>query len=150
RVPIVNRSSPSGVSTFTSRWVTTTISLPSVASAFSTAATDAGRPTESGISSPGNSTEFFNGNNGSELIWISCFSAMSLSLSLLRCFGPHCGLYFERKPFSTLRYQHFISIANLSADDLPRQRRLHFSLDRPLQRPGPERRVITDLHQMLA
>ena len=40
------------------------ISLSSVATAASTAASEEVRPTDKGISNPGNNTEFFNGSNG--------------------------------------------------------------------------------------
>jgi len=75
---MVNRSLAAGVSTEASRCVTTMISLLSVASAASTAEIDPVRPTDSGISKPGNSTEFFNGSNGSVPMWIS-FSAIYFS-----------------------------------------------------------------------
>ena len=48
-----------------SRCVNTTISLDSVASAASTAAIDAGRPADRGITGTGNSTAFFSGSTGS-------------------------------------------------------------------------------------
>ena len=71
RVPMVYKSPRPGVSTDGSFCATTITSLSSVDSADSTAATDALRPTPSGIRSPGNNTEFFNANNGNVRIFSS-------------------------------------------------------------------------------
>src|SRR5581483_9414983 len=64
-VPMLNRSSAPGDSTAASRCVTTTISLSSLESAVSIAATEAGRLTVSGSSRWGKRTVFLTGSSGS-------------------------------------------------------------------------------------
>ena len=147
---MVYRSAAAGESTDGSRCATTTISLSSVASAFSTAAIEAARPTESGISSPGNSTEFFSGSNGSVRICIF-HVRHPVSLLLLK-------MLRRAQPDSTsndsssiaFRHHHLLAVPNLAGDQLPRQRRLHFFLDRALQRPRAESRIVADFHQVFA
>src|SRR5262245_29064126 len=65
RVPTVYRSSTPGDSCAGSRWATSISDFSSDPAAASTAASDAARPTDSGMNRPGNRTVFLSGRTGS-------------------------------------------------------------------------------------
>jgi len=66
RVPTVFRSARAGWSSTPSFWALTMKAFSSVISTASMAATECGRPTDSGMNRPGNSTVLRSGNSGSD------------------------------------------------------------------------------------
>src|SRR5436190_1087183 len=87
--------------------------------------------------------------------WVSTRPGMNTSKGLThnRCFPRRMcrtplSCKRQRSPCAIVIAHHVLAVANLAFQQQTPQRVFDLALDRPLQRPGTVRRIVTDLYQV--